>query len=239
MSGPEHDWITVHRARFAESVDVEAQDFGVPREPSCARLGIDTHLGQDGLPVMSSKLWGAWSICPSRLVAQEIFENPTAHFPFLKASVEAWHGLLLPYTHHGAVNWCGNIESGTALRLASDPGAGPVAVLTTAAFDSDAPEEVPRILEFLTNVWRAREHFRSRAGNSGAALFSPCDELEGITLSLWDSEASMVTAAYGAGVHHDLLKRHRSEPFFDRSSFTRCRVIASSGTWDGNSPFNS
>ena len=237
MSKSEHDWITVHRARFAEPVDATTQDYSVPARLSCARIGIDTDLGSDGMPISRSAIWGAWSICENRAAAEEIMRDPSSHFPLLKRATECWNAMLIPYSHHGSVNWRGTIEDGTAIRVANDPGGDSVAVITTAAIAADPQEALPRIVDFLANVWRARDHLVSCNGNVGAALFAPCDDLVGITFSLWRSDATMASAAYGSGVHQDLILRHRQAPMFDRSSFTRARIVESNGSWDGNFPF--
>ena len=236
MTHDDHDWITVHRAKFAQPIDAMEQNFRVPPRASCARVGIDTHLGEDGMPVLNSDVWGAWTICQNRQVAEQIIDDPDVQFPLLRAAIETWHCLLVPYTHRGDVNWRGVIESGSALRLASGPASGAIAVITTAGYDSDTSIEPPRIQEFIQNVSRTRDYFSSCKGNRGAALFASCDDREGMTFTLWDSEAYMVSAAYGAGMHSKQLEHHRTRPFFDRSSFTRARVISTSGKWDGHCP---
>lgn len=233
--GTEHDWITIHHARFAEPVDAVEQDFQVPANASCARLGLDTVQGDNGLLIAKSDIWGGWSICHSRSVAESIMSSPADHFRFRKNAVESWHALLVPYRHYGDVNWRGMIESGTAIRVGEDPG-GPLAVITTAGFASYDIDQAPPVASFISNVLRVREFIQSLKGNIRAVIFFPRDDRDGITFTLWDSDASMVSAAYRQGLHRDFLLEHKTTPSFDRSSFTRARVIASAGTWDGTNP---
>lgn len=239
MAHDDHDWITVHRAKFAQPMDATEQNFSGPPGASCARIGVDTHLDANGMPVLKSDIWGAWTICHNRKIAEQIINDPGSQFPLLRGAIETWHCLLVPYTHHGDVNWRGVIESGSALRLASGPASGAIAVMTTAAYRPDTSIDPSRIQEFMQNVWRTRDYFCSCKGNRGAALFPSCDDRDGITFTLWESEAHMVSAAYGAGMHFEQLKHHRTKPFFDRSSFTRARVISMSGKWDGRCPLES
>jgi len=51
----------------------------------------------------------------------------------------------------------------------------------------------------------------------------------------WRDDATMQRAAYQPGVHRALMDRRRDGSLFGRSSFTRARLMASSGSWDGNS----
>jgi len=46
----------------------------------------------------------------------------------------------------------------------------------------------------------------------------------------------MKRAAYKSGVHKAQLARHQGSALFDRSSFTRGRVMASRGAWGGVDP---
>lgn len=48
----------------------------------------------------------------------------------------------------------------------------------------------------------------------------------------------MIGAAYKSGIHKAQLERHQSSPLFDHSSFTRARILASKGTWDGTDPID-
>lgn len=60
------------------------------------------------------------------------------------------------------------------------------------------------------------------------------DRRDGFTVSLWRDDKAMVTAAYHKGPHRTLIDQSRDGSSFDRSSFTRTRLISTSGSWDGN-----
>jgi hypothetical protein len=230
-----HDWITIHRARYPAARGPESQTYGDADIASCARIGFDSVIGTDGLLIPTSDIWAGWCIHENLADAEATMAAAESLFPFLTDAEETWHALLLPIAHRGEVNWRGHVEVGTALRVGPDPG-GLLAVMTTAGFDSMEPEELPRIKTFLERVWKTRASMAKAAGNVRTAIFASCDARDGITVTLWQNDSSMVSAAYGAGEHHAQLMNHRTEPLFDRSSFTRARVVSSFGTWDGGDP---
>ena len=46
----------------------------------------------------------------------------------------------------------------------------------------------------------------------------------------------MLNASYRRDLHRNHVDRHKSTDVFDRSSFTRCRILDSSGQWNGIDP---
>jgi hypothetical protein len=58
--------------------------------------------------------------------------------------------------------------------------------------------------------------------------------VDGLTFTLWRDDAAMADAAYKAGIHRIQVDRYKTEHTADRSSFTRTRLLRSTGTWDGN-----
>lgn len=231
MEDTSHDWITFHRVRHPSPQGPESHNYIDLSITSCIRVGYDGVTG--ATPV--SDVWAGWCIHGSLADAEIAMSSPKEIFPFLKNSVESWHALLLPYSHHGEVNWRGFVEVGSALRAGPDQG-GPLIVFTTAGFDSSGPEEMPRISAFLERASRAQEFLGKAAGNLRTSIFASCDNRDGITFTLWKDESAMLAAAYGAGEHRTQLMHHRVEPQFDRSSFTRARVVRSYGSWDDQNP---
>ena len=66
--------------------------------------------------------------------------------------------------------------------------------------------------------------------------FTP-DDADGFTVTLWKDFAAVREFAYGPGIHKDQLLRQKAGGFADRTSFTRCVVEQSQGTWHGSVPF--
>ena len=62
---------------------------------------------------------------------------------------------------------------------------------------------------------------------------------DGFTMSIWRDDVSMLGAAYRLGFHRSQIGRHKAESVFDRSSFTRFRVLDSWGLWNGRNPVQS
>jgi hypothetical protein len=157
---------------------------------------------------------------------------------WLQGAVETWHAIAVPYYHHGATNWLGELRDGTTLVVSkADPG-GPLAVLTSAGYANPGPADMERIGNFMSMVVQLVDHYRELPGNLASAAFSGArvDGLDGTTLTLWADDTAMRNAAYRPGLHRDQMTIHRTRPFFDRSSFTRARIVSSIGSWSGIDP---
>ena len=59
---------------------------------------------------------------------------------------------------------------------------------------------------------------------------------DGVTMSLWRSDAVMVNAMYKPGTHRTQVERQKRDVIVDRTSFTRFRVIEARGRWGGVDP---
>jgi len=46
----------------------------------------------------------------------------------------------------------------------------------------------------------------------------------------------MIAASYRPGPHRERVDRHMKQAMADRTSFTRFRVVQSTGTWQGRDP---
>jgi len=57
-----------------------------------------------------------------------------------------------------------------------------------------------------------------------------------MTVSLWRSDEAMMAAAYRPGHHRSQVDYQREFGMIDYSSFTRTRILATKGTWDGSDP---
>lgn len=232
----EPHWLSIHWVRYRRAMSPAELDLRPSAQAEVWRFGLDSAMGSDGLREMWSETWGGIGIFARREDAESVLAAPREHLPFLEGSIEAWHALAVPIAHHGTVNWRGTVENGTAIRAArSDPG-GPLAVLTTAAYDQYTAEELPRIIDFLANGDQVLRSFSKHPGNVRSCLFMPFDAFDGLTCTLWKDDASMLDAVYRAGPHREQIVRHGHTPIFDRSCFTRVRLVSSVGTWGGRDP---
>jgi len=236
LSDVDHDWMTVHRVRFLRPFDAMTDSFGAPSGAHCWRFCPSLVVGDNGLPTWNSDTWGGLALYPSRAAAESVFEAPERYFPYLVDAVEQWHALLLPIAHRGEVKWREAVEVASAVRCSTgDPG-GRLVVVTTAGYNTRGPDQYSRIVAFIQGIRDVQDFYGNLDGNLCRDVFAGgFDARDGFTFSLWRDDASMQRAAYRPGVHRALMDRSRDGSFFDRSSFTRARLIASSGSWEGES----
>ncbi len=231
---PAHDWITLHRLRFAERVSSHERTFPPVAGPDCWVFGPHYDVGPDGMFTGVSDIWGGVGIWHSRDAAEAMVAAPGDHMPWLGETVAAWHCLCVPVSHRGAVNWRGYLQNGDAVRVApADPG-GPLIVVTSAGFVARDAATLPRIKRFVAGVGEVLDAFGAQPSNLRRAVFRGgfygCD---GFTLSLWRSDEGMLQAAYHSGTHRTQINEDKAGLLTDRTSFTRLRVIRSWGDWDG------
>ena len=235
-----HDWITVHRVLFVEGRDGAQNPLAAPAGAQIWRSAPEAlPVGPDGARPTESRAWGAMGIYASEIEARAVLEDPEAHLPYLTDTVEAWHVLVAPYAHHGTTNWRGSIaDGGTTMRIASEDPTGPLVVITSAGYVNPGPKDLPRIEKFQRRVDDVLAFYSTLEGNLRRAVYSsvPVDGREGYTFTLWRDDQAMAAAAYRPGVHKTQMDENKADPMFDHSSFTRGRVVASLGTWDGENP---
>lgn len=238
MCASENDFLVFHRVRFATPIDGVGHPLPGPETAEVWRFYPATVLGENSLPTFASDEWGGFGIYRTREAAEAVFHKPEAHLGFLGDAVEAFHALAVPYSHHGKVDWRGSFLENTTFAVApSDPG-GPLMVLTSAGYDNPGPAEIPRITKFYGAVIEVRDYYATLPGNLRRAVYSGTrvDGLRGVTVTLWDSDAAMMAAAYRPGHHRTQMDYQRKVGHFDFSSFTRTRILATKGTWDGGDP---
>jgi hypothetical protein len=238
MTTDEHDWIMFHRIRFATPIDGNRKPFPGPRKAEVWRFYPASALGANGMRTNISDEWGGFSLYATRSDADEVLQDPGYHLPFQENAVEAYHALLVPYAHRGEVNWRGEVKDNETFSTAqSDPG-GPLVVITSAGYNNPGPTDMPRIANFQREVDNVKAHYATLPGNIRRAVYSGAgvDGHDGMTVTLWQNDAAMMSAAYKPGYHRTQMEYQRKTVHFDRSSFSRARIISSIGTWDGSDP---
>jgi hypothetical protein len=240
MPGALLTWMTVHRLRFHELVDAKLRRIPAPQGASLALIGPDSRLDVNGLRQSFSDVWGGIAFYEDRASAEKALDAQRT-IPDCADTTEEWHALLCPTSHRGETAWFGDLKDASRFTPAGrdqDPG-GRLVVLTSAGFN-DLPADqlkadMPRRLDFLRNVDRVVEWFSTLPTNMARANFSlrSAGHVDGLTVSVWESDEAMLTAAYRAGIHRTEIDRYKMEQTADRSSFTRARLIRAKGTWDG------
>lgn len=157
--------------------------------------------------------------------------------PFLSRATEAWHALLLPIANRGECNHLDPANPGLMLEpAASDPG-GPLVVLTTAGYIIGPDLDVARVIDFRQNADAVRDTVAAMPGNLARQVFTPhVYGQDGFTATVWRDDKAMMAYAYRPSRHRTEMERYKTEHTADRTSFSRFRVLATKGTWEGQCP---
>ena len=235
MSEIDHQWISLHRVRFPSEISALERKFSAPSLPECWRFCPSLNVDSDYLPTFISDTWGGLGIYNDRNAAETMVTAPQQHLPFLSETVEQWHALLLPFAHRGVVNWRGTVQDGLAIRPTFQKPEGPLVVITSAGFNSLRSDQRPRFARFNRGIQNVVKFYNQVEGNLRRDVFvGEFDRRDGFTVSIWQDANAMLQGAYHNGTHRILMDESCDGSFFDRSSFTRARLISSSGSWDGD-----
>lgn len=94
-----------------------------------------------------------------------------------------------------------------------------------------------RAIDFRVHVDQVHDWLKTVEGRVTSQVFTPhAVGDDGVTMSVWRSEAVMVESMYKPGTHRTQIDRYKREKTADRTSFTRFRVLRSSGRWGGTNP---
>ena len=233
-----HDWLTLHRVKFSEEIDGTGNPMQGPTAAEIWRFAPHSAIGPNGFWTNISDTWGGFALYSSKDEAEAVFNNPEAHLPFLDRTVEAWHSVVIPYAHRGAVQWRDMVEENCAIKVSAVDPKGPLVILTTAGYTAPGPEDFERMKTFIAGIDAVIDFYGNQPDNLRRAVFAAgeVDGREGCTMTLWRNDKAMMAAAYKSGEHKEQLARHQNSALFDRSSFTRGRIVASKGIWDGADP---
>ena len=232
-----HDWLTLHKVLFSDNADGLSTPLTGPASADFWRFAPKLKIGPKGV-VFNDASWGGFASYASKQDAEDVFNSPETHLPFLDNAVEAWHALVIPYAHRGVVKWRDVVQTDCAIKIASKDPKGPLVVLTSSGYDNPGRHEAQRIMTFFKAMLDVIDHYRTLSGNLRADAFAggTLEDRDGCTLTIWQDDKAMMAAAYKSGEHKAQLDYHKTAPHFDRSSFTRGRIVASKGAWNGTDP---
>lgn len=230
-------YATLHRLHYAEILSPESVDRSTaPATALSWKVGFCGPVGANGMRV-PGRVWCLLGLFADEAAARAVWQAPQNHLPFAAPPLESWHGLLLPTMHRGECNHLQWDEPGLIFEpAAADPG-GTCVVLTTAGFVLGPGFDVNRAISFRRKVDQVNDWLAKAPGVLATQVFTALPVgTDGCTVSLWRDDASMLAAAYQPGQHRENLDAHKQAAMCDRTSFTRLRLLASSGTWDGRDP---
>ena len=230
-------YATAHWLRFKE-VTTPAQLVltGQPQGALSWKIGPSGAVGPDGYRLPAT-IWCAVGLYRDREAADAVLDELPTFMPFLADTVESWHHLLLPVRHHGECNHLERDCPGELFEVAPrDPG-GQAFVLTTAGFRLGPELKVERLIDFRRNVDVVNDWMAQADGCLASRPFTPHTVGDdGYTMSAWRDDAAMLAASYRGGTHRTHLDLHKQAAAFDRSSFTRLRILRACGVWNGRDP---
>jgi len=180
--------------------------------------------------------FGAIGLHKDKESAEAYYEQRDQILTWLGDAKEVWSALLRPVRHVGEVDFLDQANPGLIYDCPAEAvPQGPLVVITTAGFNR-VGDWMERAIEFSTGVIAVRISMTGMPGLHSQQTFTP-DDADGFTVTLWKDFAAVREFAYGPGIHKDQLLRQKAGGFADRTSFTRCVVERSQGTWHGSVPF--
>jgi hypothetical protein len=222
---------TIISARFARDLSAGDDQSGVPHGAAMAMAGSEVDWAATGAPSRrrTTRTWIA--VWPDREPARDYLDNRFKIISLLVSCEEQWCGLLLPYRTHGDLNW---LPEGTSTAVFSDLGprpkpSRPVFVMTTLGIGH--PGE--GMIAFGKETRAVRQAFSDLPSVIlEQQLLPDAPGLDAPTLTLWESEADIMAAAYGTEPHKSAMKV-ADHPDLARGSFTRMALIWAEGQWEG------
>jgi hypothetical protein len=233
-----YSWITMHLARTDRKLPAADASFAGPASAAVWRFAYDAPLGADGWRAGEADIWGGLAFYEDRAGAEAALSADAGELPFADCATESWHGLMAVIAHRGYVDF--SLDDGVRpvpARLSEDPG-GVMAVITSAGYVSEDESQHARMREFSAQNEKVRAFYGSLESNILRHPFTVCGTRDGMTFSIWRSAPGMMTAAYKDGAHRAMMDVHKARSMFDHSSFTRLRLLANRGTWDGIDPLS-
>jgi hypothetical protein len=230
-------YATAHRIRFPNITTPEMlQLSGSPADALSWKIGPSGPVGPDGYR-LPADVWCAVGLYQKSDAAETALHSREHFMPFLADVIESWHAVLMPVAHKGECNHLDRDHPGRLFDVGrADPG-GVCMVITTAGFVFGPELKIERVIDFRRNVDATNEWMAKADGCLVSQVFTPHTVGDdGFTMSIWRDDVSMLAAAYRAGFHRSQIDRHKAENVFDRSSFTRLRVVDSCGLWNGQNP---
>jgi hypothetical protein len=207
-----------------------------PADALSWKIGPSGPVGPDGYR-LPADVWCAVGLYGDADLAKTALKRRERFMPFLWDAAESWHAVLMPFAHKGECNHLDREHPGTLFDVdQTDPG-GVCMVITTAGFIFGPELKIERVIDFRRNEDATNEGMGKADGCLVSQVFTPHTiGDDGVTMSVWRDDTSMLGAAYRPGFHRSQIYRHKAESVFDRSSFTRFRVLDSCGLWNGGNP---
>jgi hypothetical protein len=170
--------------------------------------------------------------------AHRALDDRQQQAPWLDEAVEVWSAVLQPFRHTGSANYVDRASPGALFETVGPQPASsePIVVVTSAGWTVGENFDMSRVRDFSTGVMGVRMSMSGIPGllSQQSFFFPRVLEYDPLTVTLWRDTAAARAFAYGPGVHKVQMQRQNDQGLADRTSFTRCRIVRSEGTWHGN-----
>lgn len=203
-------------------------------------VGADMRAAATNWQNLSAFKFAMYGLHESEEAARKAVQDRHQIVPWLDGAMEVWAAVLKPFRHFGEANFLDRENPGACFDVTdSPPGDGsPIVIVTSVGWERTDEEAMERIKRFGEGVTAVRVGMTGLPGLHSQQTFSFPGGLvdDGITVTFWRSLRAAMDFAYGPGMHRGQVKIQRSEPYGDRTSFTRFIVVEQEGTWHGSDP---
>jgi hypothetical protein len=221
--------LSFHALRFDAPL---ADDGEFPRPAAVPGVGgVEVAWDAAGHAHPDARWWLWLAGWPDEDAARDAVRSAPDWLPGHAAAGARWSAALRPYLSKGLVNWRGAPAAPCAAQTSRPHKDEPVVTLTTFGVARDRAA----LRGFGERMFTARAALRSAPGLVAEfeinavvpAAADPC------TVTLWVNEAAAMTFAYRNAPHRPAMEWAQAGEIFQRSSFTRCTVLATAGALPG------
>jgi len=232
--------LSMFLARFDEMRIAAPLSSGLPSGVMFRAVGADTRAAASEPASQQAYRFLVLALHADEASAHASIESRGTIVPWLAEAAEAWSAVLRPFRHMGECNYLDQASPGplfASLGAQPDP-AEPIVIITTAGWTIGEALDMTRVREFSAGVLGVRASMTGVDGlHSQQSFFFPgVLQHDAVTVTLWRDSAAARAFAYGPGVHKAQMQRQREQNLADRTSFTRCTIVRSEGTWHGRDP---
>ena len=222
---------TVSLARFDDAVTVPELETDSSGTSSLRLLGSDDMLSRERIGTRTSHVWALLELHRTEEDAWAAYRPADGASPLFDGATERWSAVLQPFSHRGETNWSPDPLFAPGNRRSHE---GPFVVITTAGFDPELDPDLTRTREFIRGTAAVRSSFAATPGLRCEHAFAfGVSGIDGFTLTMWDDDSALRPPVYETGEHRTRMEDYLRNGTADRSSFTRLRVLESSGAWNG------
>ena len=222
--------VTVRMARFADAVTLPELPDGDDESQSLWRLGSDDMGSGQRIGSRTARDWCLLGLHRTEQAARDAVHQDGAVHSVLDGATERWVALLQPYSHRGETNWSPEPLFAAGNRRSHD---GPFVVMTTVGFDPTLDPRLERTRAFIHGTAAVRASFADTPGLAAAHVFWFGQTwTDPFTLTVWNADDALRPPVYEPGEHRSRMDDYHRNQTADRSSFTRLRVLESTGTWN-------